>query len=317
MASRLLPVSAIPAGLWKDAKLLQLAPDLASTYHGVLQATGLLNDALSATARGDIGGESAKDAAEHFSRNFSGSCGRVQLAVLDPKDSLGESSNHFIRAFSGGSVALLDIPCGSGAGSATVLSAIAHLRKESVLPRTPLDVWLLAGDKAQPALDNAARVLSALGPLLERQAVFLHPKYVVWDMLDSVSTVKLIHAWSKDHAPPDSREYFTLTSNCSGFLQNDGNFKRAEAQIEQIMAWSAQLKSTFVWVEPSTKAATQTMLPKVVSRLWSKVKVLFGHPTGSAGPGTLQTDTEMAHPVKSDFTHRVNLTLLRLERYAP
>lgn len=317
MAARLLPASAIPAEIWKDEKLLFLPPDLAGSYRVVLEATGLLDAALTATAQGDIGGESAKDTAEHFTRNFSGSCGRVQLAVLDPKETLGEASNHFIRTFSGGKVALLDIPSGSGAGSATVLSAIAHLRKESVLPRTPLDVWLVAGDKSQAALDNAERVLSALAPCLERQAIFLHPQYVIWDMLDAGSTVKLIHTWAKEHAPHDCREFFTLTANCSGFLQHEGNFKKAEAQLEQIIAWSAQLKSTFMWVEPSTNDATLKMIPRIATRLWSKVKALFGHPDAAAMPSPLQSEAELSHPVKPDFTHRVNLTLLRLERHAP
>ncbi len=315
MAARLLPASAIPADLWKDANLLQLSPDLVGSYRVVLEATGLFDVALTATAQGDIGGEGAKDTADHFTRNFSGSCGRVQLAVLDPKQTLGEASNHFIRTFSGGKVALLDIPSGSGAGSATVLSAIAHLRKQSILPRTPLDVWLVAGDKSQAALENASRMLDALEPHLERQAIFIHPKYVVWDMLDAGSTVKLIHAWAKEHAPHDCREYFTLTANCSGFLQHEGNFKKAEAQLEQIMAWSGQLKSTFMWIEPSTNAATHRMLPIVASRLWNKVKSFFGHAETTAMPAALQCEAELAHPVKPDFKHRVNLTLLRLERY--
>lgn len=317
MAARLLPISEIPGDLWKDANLLQLSPDLAGSYRAVLEATGLLDMALSATAQGDIGGEGAKETADHFTRSFSGSCGRVQLAVLDPKESLGEASNHFIRTFSGGKVALLDIPSGSGAGSATVLSAIAHLRRQSILPRTPLDVWLVAGDKSQSALDNASRMLDALAPHLERQAIFIHPKYVLWDMLDAGSTIKLIHAWIKEHAPHDCREYFTLTANCSGFLQYEGNFKKAEAQLEQIMAWSGQLKSTFMWVEPSTNAATQGMIPKIATRLWSKVKVLFGHTDATAMPSVLQCEAVLLHPVKPNFTHRVNLTLLRLERFVP
>lgn len=317
MATRLLPPSAIPSTLWKDNKLLQLPPGLIGAYRVVLETTGLLEAALEATVQGDIGGETAKDTAEHFTRNFSGSCGRVQLAVLDPKESLDEASNHFIRAFSGGKVALLDIPSGSGAGSATVLSAIAYLRKESVLPRTPLEVWLVAGDKSQVALDNAARVLSALTPHLERQAIFLQAKLVLWDMLDAGSTVNLIHAWAKEHAPHDCREYFTLTANCSGFLQHGGNFKKAEAQLEQIMAWSGRLKSTFMWVEPSTNAATLRMLPNVADRLWNKVKSCFGHTSSTAMPAPLQCEAVLSHPVKPDFMHRVNLTLLRLERHAP
>ncbi len=317
MSARLLPVSALPPELWKDGNLLHLPPELVNGYRVVLEATGLLDAALAEKAQGDIGGETAKDTAEHFVRNFSGSCGRVQLAVLDPKDSLGEASNHFIRTFSGGKVALLDIPCGSGAGSATVLSAIAYLRRQSVLPRTPLDVWLVAGDKSETALENAKRVMDVLAPQLERQAIFIHPKFVIWDMLSAASTATLIHAWTKDHAPPDCREFFALTANCSGFLQHEGNFKKAEAQLEQILAWSGQLKSTFMWVEPSTDAATLRMLPNVVGRLWNKVKAFFGHDNIAAQPPTLRCEAELAHPVKPDFTHRVNLTLLRLERNAP
>jgi hypothetical protein len=62
MADRILPISSIPNVLWQDGSLLRLSANLAQSYRLTLQANGWLEEALAATAQGDVGGESEAEA---------------------------------------------------------------------------------------------------------------------------------------------------------------------------------------------------------------------------------------------------------------
>ena len=163
MTERLLDPKDIPQSLWDGDKLLLLPQPLKDAYHKTLKTRGLLEDALEApSSEGDIGGKSKDKTAWHFARRFSGSCARVELAILDPKDELGDASDYFLRVFSGGRVSLLDIPCGSGAASATLLMVVAELRRLNIIPREPLEVFLTGGDKSDTARENACLIFNEL-----------------------------------------------------------------------------------------------------------------------------------------------------------
>jgi len=315
MTERILSHSSIPSDLWKDAANLRLSPHLAHSYKLVLEAAGLYQEALTASVHGDIGGETAEETAQHFARNFSGSCGRVQLALLDPHSHLEEASNLFIRAFSGGKVGLLDIPCGAGAASATILSAIATLRERDVIPRLPLDVYLVAGDFSPPARTTAEQLLESLRPALARQAIFIHVRFVEWNVLDSQSTMALLHTWM-EHAR-DCREYFVLTANFSGFLKHGGKFKSALPQLEQVFGWAGLRKSSIVWLEPRNSGATGGLWQHFKEKLWNLLPVFFKTAPAAVAPEPLVSEAKLEHPLRPDFIHRVNLSLIKLIRNTP
>lgn len=315
MPDRLLPPSSIPVDLWKDAANLRLSPFLADSYRVVLEANGLYEDALTASAQGDVGGETAEETAQHFARNFSGSCGRVQLALLDPHGHLEEASNLFIHAFAGGKVGLLDIPCGAGAATAATLSAIATLRERGVIPRSPLDVYLVAGDFSAPARDTARQLLESLSPALERQAIFIHVRFVDWNVLDSQSTITLLHTWM-EHAR-DCREYFVLTANFSGFLKHGGKFKDAIPQLEQVFGWAGLRKSSVVWLEPKTGGATNGLWPNFRNMFWKFMSPFFKPTPATVAPEPLMSAAKVEHPIRPDFIHRVDLSLIKLVRHTP
>jgi len=310
MSERLLLPSQIPEALWKDAQLLRLCPCLAESYRSVLESAGLLNHALKATSAGDIGGETAYETNKHFTQSFSGSCGRVQLAMLDPHEKLEEASNLFIKAFSGGKVGLLDVPCGSGAASVSILATIAALRRNEVIPRTPLDISLVAGDIAATARDNASRMIEALRPSLKDQAIFINARFVDWDVLSSGSTINLLHAWM-EHTP-DCREYFVITANFSGFLHFERKFQKAQPQLEQVLGWAGARNSTVAWIEPQTNEATGGMWQHF-KRLWGLMSFFKAKPD-QAAPEPLLSEASMEHPLRIGTQHQVRLSLVKLAR---
>lgn len=312
MANRILHPSLIPDNLWSRVKSVLKFPEcLRNSYHNVLTSEGLFDEAMEAVAQGDIGGESTQETVQHFARNFSGSCGRLQLATLDPNDDLEEASNLFMRTFAGGRIGLLDIPCGAGAATAAVLSTIVSLREKHVIPREPLDVFLIAGDFSTPARETATKLFQSLAPEWEKQAVFLHFKMVEWNVLESSSTINLLHTWM-EHAR-DCREYFVLAANFSGFLKYGGNFNKALPQLQQVFGWAAQRRSSVIWLEPCNNGAKQGFWKNFKEKLWNYLTSFNSH-SGKPAPDPLESHAKIKHPLKPDFSHRVNLTLVRLER---
>ncbi len=315
MSARLLPASSIPPELWTVAAKLRLSAILSQSYRLTLDSEGLLKKALEAKAGGDIGGESAQDTNRHFTHNFSGSCGRVQLALLDPHNELENASDLFIRAFSGGKVGLLDIPCGTGAASAATLSTIAELRERGVIPRIPLDIYLVAGDKSAKAREIATQLLGSMNDALRRQGISIHVKIEEWDVLEAQNTRELLHTWM-EHAR-DCREYFVLAANFSGVLKHGGNFDSAKPQLDEVFGWAAARKSSVVWIEPRTGGATNAFWPQFKKKLWRMLPSFFKIFPSDVAPDPLESDAQLEHPIRPNFCHRVNLSLIKLARNAP
>lgn len=145
--------STIPPSLWSKDGVLQLPPPLAAAYTAEIQQRGLTEKAGKPPSKnGPTGGVTLDAVNDHFADRFVGSCGRIQLAVLDPKQELSHASDLLIKAFSGGSISILDAPCGAGAASISILTSIAELRKQGQLPALPLDVQIIGGDLSEPAM---------------------------------------------------------------------------------------------------------------------------------------------------------------------
>lgn len=313
MHIRIVDPADIPSTIFDGTGTIIFPDCLASAYRGVLSATGNLERALTITPDGQTGGPSSAAAADHFVSAFSGSCARLKLAALDPKRDLQDASDLFMRAFSGGKVALLDAPCGAGAASAALLSTIAELRRLEVIPRVPLDVHLVAGDISPDALSYAAQMLEGMRAALRRQGITVHPLFRRWDLLDELSTTELLHAWMV-HAP-ECREHFLLMANFSAFLHSSGNFKNAKNRLEEMFRWAAVRRSTVVWIEPQTNIALESVLPRVIKAFFVKTLELIGAAKPSdPEPKPLLSNAHFRHPLRVDGHSAVRLSLVKLTR---
>ncbi|HEU5081307.1 MAG TPA: hypothetical protein VFT72_18995 [Opitutaceae bacterium] len=286
---------------------------LSTAYRGVLESTNNLSLAMTATHDGETGGESAAATAQHFATAFSGSCARLKLAILDPKDQLAESSNLFLRSFAGGRVGLLDAPCGSGAASAALLATIAELRRQEVIPALPLDVFLVGGDISPHALNYADRLLQLMDQGLREQAIFVHPSFRIWDLMDEISTTELLHAWMV-HSP-DCRDHFMLTANFSGFLHESTRLNAARERLAEMFRWAAVRRSTVAWIEPQTNAAMKSMWPRLFKGLLAKVATFFRQASTEQSSQPLCSDARFEHPLRTGTRYNVRLSLMRMTRY--
>ena len=294
--------------MWDGHNHLKLPVALAKAYIEILAKRDLLEEAFSISKRGLGGGESEEETIQHFVHKFDGSCARVELAVLDPKDNLGSVSNYFIRAFSGGRIRLLDIPCGCGAASAALLTTVAELRRQEVIPSMPLEVYLTGGDIAETAICYARSLFEDLNKPLQGQSVFLKSHFSKWDIVDAAGTTSLVKDWLS--LETDCTKSFLLISNFTKFLGKDRNLENSEERLGEIFRWAEVNKATIVWVEPIPKDKTKERFQKWFGKELAALTGRLGLPTGPSA--RLTSVSKYVQPLRCSDPS-VRLLLFRLE----
>jgi hypothetical protein len=307
----------IPDTLWRrsatDAEkaesLLVLPPLLVQVYRELLVELGLRQTAENQMPNdeGPQGGITVEATHEHFSRNFSGSCARVQLVTLDPNEVFQTTRNALVRLFAGGELSLLDIPCGAGAAGATLLCLVAELRRQAVLPRQPLWVTIVAGDISVPARMLKRRLYEKLSPRLKEFGIEVKIVIRRWDVEDEDQTSELVAAWIKRRQV--QARTGLLAVNFSGFLHNRVN--RCAGQLREILRFARLHGATVFWIEPQTNQALTGLFPGlqryVLSRV-SKLKVSW-----SRNPTPRQADCGVVQPVQRQGRFRARAAALHLE----
>jgi hypothetical protein len=249
--ARLIQPADIPETLWHTNKeCLHLAPDLLVAWKHLLQHAGLEEKALQPVAEGKIGGLTKEETDEHLAWRFSGSSARVQLSLLDPRSELTGVTDAFAKVFSGGTVLVADLPCGSGAAVLTLLASIAELRRQGRIPRHPLHVKVIGGELSEFARDYASRAMSHIMDALAEQAIWVAAEFKPWDALDKFSTADLTNRLTVLGQECAAR--VMVLANFSGFLQGDGKWKEALPQFESLFVHGRAQNSFVLWIEPQT-----------------------------------------------------------------
>tara|TARA_Y100000294_G_scaffold153653_1_gene152765 strand:+ start:193 stop:765 length:573 start_codon:yes stop_codon:yes gene_type:complete len=148
---RAIPEENIPESLWSD-NCLKLPPCLERAYRHFINEYNLVALTQPQKDKHSIGGESKEDTLEHFATRYGVSACRLQGILLDPKNALSTIPDDLVNTFSDGRISVLDIACGSGAASISILSTINELRKNNIIPQLPLQIDLTGGDFSPHAL---------------------------------------------------------------------------------------------------------------------------------------------------------------------
>lgn len=310
----------IPFSLWnvvparagtEHRKALRLPRMLIEVYEELLGEFNLRVDAedKSPNDEGPQGGISEGETYKHFSRNFCGSCARVQFVALDPKEVFKTTRDAFTRMFSGSHLHILDIPCGAGAASATLLCIVAELRAQGVLPRQPLLVTIVGGDISVPAQRLKRRLYRKLVPRLKELGIRVIPTVLNWDVEDEDQTTDLINRWVK--TGNHRAAALVLALNFSGFLHN--KVKECKGQLREILRYARAQQATVLWVEPATNAALQCLFPGLNTHVLSKVSKI--RPAWPGGPR--QGEAPVIHPIQRDGLFVARSAALHLETERP
>lgn len=311
---RLIEVKDIPESLrcTKSGKL-RLPEPLRTSWLSLLDGAGLREKAMKKAPRTIAGGITKKSTDDHLAWRFTGSAARVQLAMLGIGHKYSQVSDAFARIFSGGKVLLADAPSGSGASALSVLSVLADLRSESVIPRTPLEVLLVGGEISEYARYYFDAALNDVRETLNKQAIFLEFESMHWDVCDPVSNSDYIRRLTILGDQCGAR--MLLLANFSYFLQREGKFNDAQPQFNELFRHFRNDNCSAIWIEPQKKEVISEsggFIDRLIQKLSSLpfLEFLIG---GDEDSIVLKDDCKVINVFDSDRYFRTTLAVLRFD----
>jgi len=308
MNGRVIPVGSIPDELWKK-DTTYLPTKLVDAYSKHLEDYGLLATARSGTDKKDIfGGCNRDDTLEHFAHRFGVSCARIEFLSLDPITKFGEIPDAILSTFSEGHVAVLDIPCGPFSTALSMISTLAVLRKNEVLPRLPLSISLTGADCSETALEVGSSMLDEVQLLFEGQAIHVERQTQLWDATQAEDTARLIDSWFVHSGA--AREFVVCISNFSGALIKAHLLEQFQPCLEHILARLYNRKSTLLWIEPVTSDAKEKLLPRIWDYIARRLPQFFGSARRDLIPFA---DYRLSNPLNAEII-RTGLAVQRFWR---
>jgi hypothetical protein len=311
--ARLIPVKMIPASLWsKERSTLHLPSQLISGWETLLDKCQLREKAVTKAPAGFEGGRSKEDTDNHLAWRFTGSCARVMLTMLDPLEELHQISDVFARIFSGNKVFLADLPCGSGAASISILSVFCELRKQGRIPRIPLHVVIVGGEISEYAQVYAKEMLSSLEAELESQAITVEFEVTDWDVCDKLSNTDLVRKLML--RSQDCSAKLLMLANFSGFLNQNGKWKEAENQLNELFRYSRGDNSTVLWIEPQKNNVTNDggFFSRLIKWFKQSFLRLIGKENEVQQNDYVCSSVDVKHPL-NERTFRTNLAVVQFE----
>lgn len=289
---------------------MTLPGKVSELWYGLLSKKNLLDLAEQPSPKGFEGGISKEDTDKHLAWRYNGSCARVLLSMLDPKNELSKVSDAYSSIFSGGKVFLADLPSGSGAAVVTILSVLYDLRKNDVLPRHPLEIKIVTGEISESAREYACEQFYHLKDVLQDQAIFIEFEVLPWDVLCKISTADLIKRITVISNGCAAR--LLVLSNFTGFLEGEGKWKKAKEQFDQIFLHSRDALSAVIWIEPQ-KNNVAHFFSRLIS--WFKIsfKTLLGQKIEEPDESWYaKSSVKCKQPIKDGF-FEVRLTVVRFD----
>jgi hypothetical protein len=307
---RLVREEDLPNTLWDAGQsCLKLSPDLIRAWRHLLDTGGQYATAIKPSPEKIIGGIDKEATDQHLAWRFNGSAARVQLAMIDPNNNLPEVADAFTRVFSGGTILLTDVPCGSGAAALSILSTVAELRRQERIPRHPLKVKLVGGELSEFARDYAGQGTQHVVAALNEQAIWLEPEFISWDALCKFSTADLINRLTILGEGCSAR--VLVLANFSGFLNNDGKWNKAKPQFDNLFIHSRDFQSVAIWIEPQTNSVLNenggffSQVTKWFNATFLKKEEQEQIQVDHFG----KSDAQVQHPLKEGLQFQVNLAV--------
>lgn len=242
----------LPDSVYRD-DLLLIPENLADDYVQELHAIGHYEDACKKETSSSTGGADLERTYNAFVDRFCASVCRSAYLVLDNEQRLKPVSDELIARLGDGRLAILDVPCGSGAGLLGLLSLIVSLRVNGSLPRLPLTIHVTAGDFSGAARSLYENVLSRAVPWLEEQGIRINWTTHGWDASDQFSTSAIVDQWLNNS--PGCEDFVVLVAAFSDAAAN--NFNKFERTFQHITERIHNRSSAFVWIEPNWKKTSK------------------------------------------------------------
>ncbi len=311
---RLVKVEDIPDTLrCTSTKHLRLPEKLITAWISLLDKNGIREQAKKDSPKSIAGGLTEQATKEHLAWRFTGSAARVELAILNPNHHKSEISDAFAKIFSGGKVLLADAPCGSGAAALSVLTTIAELRAQSVLPRMPLEVVLIGGEISEHARTNFLEAIQNIKDDLEKQAITVSAFAMHWDVCEKLANSDLSKQLTLLGQECNAR--MLLLANFSEFLQGNGKWKDAQPQFDELFRHFRSERSSVIWIEPQTNKALPDkggLFRRVISWI-AELKFVSLFSRGESKDNVLKDSCKVFNPLDNTKTFRTQLAVIRVD----
>lgn len=239
----------LPDSIWSNG-VLYLPITLSKTHKDQLSALGMLENYIAQPNKaGDVGGNTAEAAIEHFVWRFLNSAARAEYVCADPFGINQPAKNLLLEQLTDGSVQILDIAAGHGAGTLAILSFVAAMREQSKLPRLPLNVAVRALDFSAHALARYQNVASTLSPWLAEQGIQLSVEASLVDLQLQGEVSHALDTFFKDAQTSGCKRFLCVLSAISGagpdaISEMQGSFQEIASRIGN------QPGGSWVWLEP-------------------------------------------------------------------
>ncbi|MGE4470418.1 MAG: hypothetical protein AB7D47_09800 [Desulfovibrio sp.] len=309
--SRLINPKDIPEHLWESkSETLYLPTPLIEQWEALLKINNLADKAQEKAPDGFVGGMSKEDTDNHFAWRFTGSCARTMLSFLDPKDDLGKVADAYARAFAGNQVFLVDLPCGSGAATASILTTLANLREFNVIPRMPINIVIVGGEISEYARDYTQAILKGIESYLNQQAIWIEYQAIAWDVCDPMSNSSLVKKLTL--AGHECHTKLLMLTNFSNFLEKNNKWPKAKPQLEELFRHSRDQESLAVWIEPSSKAVKNGFFSRLPQWFTKIFRLNPSEDLGKSEDKHAESHAHAQHPLRAN-RFRVNLVVRRFD----
>jgi len=202
------PSSLLQSGVYR------LPPSLVAAYRDELTQRGLLERARAGSDHpGLYGGEGLAETEDHFACRFQTSASRPEHLILATSHQYESLQANLLSALASHHVALLDLGCGTGAGTLSLLGLLVELRRENHVPSLPLNIDVLGADFSESARDIFSSMCARMGAELARAGILLTFRAVHWDGRCSETTSALCDDWLQTTT---ANEYLLIVNNLSG-----------------------------------------------------------------------------------------------------
>lgn len=277
----------LPEKIYRD-DLLQIHENLVADYVQELRAISRYEDACKKETCSSTGGADEERTHNAFVDRFCSSVCRSGYLVLDNQKRLKPVSDELLARLGDGRLAILDVPCGSGAGILGLLSLIASLRVHGALPRLPLTIDITAGDFSETARNLYDNMLPRAVPWLEEQGIRISWTTHAWDASDRFSTSLIVDQWLNNS--PLCEDFVVLVAAFSDAAAN--NFKKFERSFQHITERLHNRSGSFVWIEPNWNKSPRFF--DAIEGHFNKVLNFFN------GTGRLSDNFSWRHPLNNN-----------------
>jgi hypothetical protein len=235
--------------------------------------------------------------------------------MLDPHSHLPDVADAFARIFAGGRVAMADLPCGAGAATLAILTTLAELRSQALIPREPLEIVLIGGDFSTRARDHAVNAFARVKPALERQAIFVEESFHPWNVLEPLSNTDLIQELTTRSQTCGAR--MLVLANFSDFLQRENKWSDAKQQLEELFRHSRAARSSVIWIEPGWNQANPEQggfFKRVANWANTWIRSFVRSFPENGEPGEVgRSSANVVHPLKTNDRFQTNLAVKRFD----